>query len=182
GAVPLTELFGAGPPEMGSDLPGAVDWVNGTAYALSSLPLPAFAPTAKIAEPTHGLFGPTPSPTFSSLASLDPAARHDDRISSVSATFDDPIHPMMLDIWLETLLASLGPSVLRMKAVIWAKGFETPFVMHGVQHIIDPPVRLQAWTGADRRSRIVLIGRDLPRESLREALDVLRTRPVNHRI
>ncbi|MGL4235048.1 CobW family GTP-binding protein [Tabrizicola sp.] len=144
GAVPLTELFGAGPPEMGSDLPGTVDWINVPAYALSSLPVPALAPNMKTAGPTHGLFGLAPSRAFSPVMPPAPVARHDDRISAISATFDDPIHPMMLDIWVETLLASLGPNILRMKAVIWAKGFETPFVIHGVQHIIDPPVCLKA--------------------------------------
>lgn len=64
--------------------------------------------------------------------------------------------------------------------MIWAEDCDTPFVSHGVQHIIDPPVRLARWTGSDRKSRVVIIGRDLPRELLLDSLDVLKTRPMVH--
>jgi G3E family GTPase len=166
---------------MEGALPEAEAWVNAPAYALSSLPLPALTrPAAPLANAgaTYGLFGMAPTPSL--MSSITPTAHHDDRISSVSMVFDDPINPVMLDIWLETLIATRGPDILRLKAVIWADGFETPFVIHGVQHIIDPPVRLAHWTGADRKSRVVIIGRDLPREVLLESLEVLKTRPVLH--
>jgi G3E family GTPase len=182
GAVPLAELFGHGAPDMNGALPEAEAWVNAPAYALSSLPLPPLAkPLAPLASgPTHGLFGLAPAPMQSLMAAIVPAARHDDRISSVSMAFDEPIHPMMLDIWMETLIAARGPDILRLKAVIWADGFDTPFVIHGVQHIIDPPIRLARWTGKDRKSRVVIIGRDLPREALLDSLEVLKTRPIAH--
>lgn len=182
GAVPVTELFGHGAPDMNGALSEAEAWVNAPAYACSSLPLPPLAkPLAPLATgPTHGLFGLTPAPGSSLMAAIAPAARHDDRIASVSMVFDDPIHPMMLDIWMETLIAARGPDILRLKAVIWADGFETPFVIHGVQHIIDPPIRLARWTGEDRKSRVVIIGRDLPREALLDSLAVLKTRPMVH--
>jgi G3E family GTPase len=182
GAVPLAELFGHGAPDMNSALPEAEAWVNASAYALSSLPLPPLAkPLAPLASgPTHGLFGLAPAPMKSLMAAIVPAARHDDRISSVSMVFDEPIHPMMLDIWMETLIAARGPDILRLKAMIWADGFDTPFVIHGVQHIIDPPIRLARWTGEDRKSRVVIIGRDLPREALLDSLEVLKTRPMVH--
>lgn len=176
GAVPLEELFGHGAPEMNAALPEAEAWVNAPAYALSSMPLPLAKPALPLASgPSHGLFGLAPAPTL--MTALAPAARHDDRIASVSMVFDEPIHPIMLDIWMETLIAARGPDILRLKAVIWADGFDTPFVIHGVQHIIDPPLRLARWTGRDRRSRVVIIGRDLPREVLLDGLNVLKTRP-----
>jgi G3E family GTPase len=181
GAVPLADLFGRGAPEMDAPLPEAEAWVNTPAYALSSLPLPLAKPDAPLAKgPTHGLFGLGVAPSTSLMTAIAPVASHDGRISSVSMVFDKPIHPMMLDIWMETLIAARGPDILRLKAVIWADGFDTPFVIHGVQHIIDPPVRLARWTGADRRSRVVIIGRDLPREALLESLDVLKTRLSGH--
>ncbi|MCU0904080.1 MAG: GTP-binding protein [Tabrizicola sp.] len=183
GAMPIADLFGHGAPDMEGALPDAEAWVNAPAYALSSLPLPVLtrlaAPLAN-AGATYGLFGMVANPAPSLLSAIAPAAHHDGRISSVSMVFDDPIHPVMLDIWLETLIAARGPDILRMKAVIWADGFDTPFVIHGVQHIIDPPIRLARWTGADRKSRVVIIGRDLPRDVLLESLEVLRTRPTVH--
>jgi len=182
GAVPVAELFGHGAPDMNGALPEAEAWVNAPAYALSSLPIPPLAkPLAPLVTgPTHGLFGLAPTPGSSLMAAIAPATRHDDRISSVSMVFDEPIHPMMLDIWMETLIAARGPDILRLKAVIWADGFDTPFVIHGVQHIIDPPIRLARWSGEDRKSRVVIIGRDLPREALLESLEVLKTRPMVH--
>jgi G3E family GTPase len=182
GAVPLADLFGHGAPDMNGALPEAEAWVNTSAYALSSLPIPPLAkPLAPFGTgPTHGLFGLAPVPGPSLLAAIAPAARHDDRISSVSMVFDDPIQPIMLDIWMETLIAARGPDILRLKAVIWANGFDMPFVIHGVQHIIDPPIRLARWAGEDRKSRVVIIGRDLPREALLDSLQVLKTQPVVH--
>jgi G3E family GTPase len=183
GAVALTELFGHGAPEMDGALPEAEAWVNTPAYALSSLPLPPLTmPVPPVAAgPTHGLFGLAPAPQSSLMTAIAPAALHDDRISSVSMVFDDPIHPVMLDLWLDSLIAGRGPDILRLKAVIWVEGFETPFVIHGVQHVIDPPVRLARWTGGDRKSRVVIIGRDLPREALRDSLELLSIQPTLHR-
>jgi G3E family GTPase len=193
GAVPVARLFGHGAPDPADAGPGAEVWVNTPAYALTSMPLPGLGRPAPVpplpfpaadsladATPTHGLFRMAPQASL--MAAAAPAARHDDRISSVAMEFDAPIHPMILELWIETLIAACGPDILRMKALVWAEGFDTPFVIHGVQHIIDRPVRLERWTGKDRKSRVVIIGRDLPRDLLRESLDVLRTRPAIHEL
>jgi G3E family GTPase len=183
GAVQASALFGHGAPDIDGALPEAEAWVNAPAYALSSLPLPVLAnpaAPAAYASPSYGLFGMVSNQGAGLMSSIAPAAHHDDRISSVSMVFDDLIHPIMLDIWLETLIAARGPDILRIKAVIWVDSFDTPFVIHGVQHIIDPPIRLARWNGTDRKSRVVVIGRDLPRNVLLESLDVLKTRPTIH--
>ena len=39
-------------------------------------------------------------------------------------------------------------------------------VIHGVQHIFHPPVRLDAWPDDDRRSRLVFITKDIERQEL----------------
>jgi G3E family GTPase len=36
-----------------------------------------------------------------------------------------------------------------------------PVVLHGVQHVFHPPVRLKAWPDSDQRTRMVFITRDL---------------------
>ncbi len=38
--------------------------------------------------------------------------------------------------------------------------------IHGVQHVFHPPVVLEDWPDADRRTRIVLITRDMPKEAV----------------
>ena len=35
---------------------------------------------------------------------------------------------MILGIWTATLIAARGPDILRLKAVIWADGFDTPLL------------------------------------------------------
>jgi hypothetical protein len=52
------------------------------------------------------------------------------------------------------------------------------FVIYGVRRIIDPPAQLARWTGTDRQSRVVMIGRDLPREALLDSLEVLMPWPM----
>lgn len=99
--------------------------------------------------------------------------RHDDRISAVSYTVNEPIAPEVFDTWLETLMLLCGLNILRMKGIVNVEGTTKPFVIHGVQHIFHPPVSLHDWPSSDRRSRIVLIGRDLTDEFLTESFGFL---------
>ncbi|TKD22823.1 GTP-binding protein [Rhodobacter capsulatus] len=177
GRVPLAALFGHGAPGAGGTLPEAEAWIK----APPTAPQPPFPAqrSGPPSGPTHGLFG-LPAARPSPQTAMMPPARHDDRITSVSMVIDTPIHPVMLDLWLETLLATRGAEILRLKAVLWAEGIDTPYVIHGVQHIVDPPVRLARWTGTDRKSRIVIIGRDLPQQALRDSVEMLRAGTTVH--
>ncbi len=64
-----------------------------------------------------------------------------------------------------------GDDLLRLKAIV-ALGDrpEQPVVLHGVQHLFHPPVLLPAWPTRDRRTRIVFITRDLPKETIESSL------------
>ncbi|MCS0504757.1 CobW family GTP-binding protein [Ancylobacter mangrovi] len=101
--------------------------------------------------------------------------RHDDRISAVACTVDNPIPPELFDTWLEILMMLRGPNILRLKGIIHVEGAPAPFVIHAVQHIFHPPVILSDWPSDDRRSRIVMIGRDLTDEFLKRGFDLLRS-------
>ncbi|MEM0946182.1 MAG: GTP-binding protein [Pseudomonadota bacterium] len=101
---------------------------------------------------------------------------HDARIGSASIVLDDPVPDAVFDRWLETLVLLRGPDLLRVKGVVFLEGIETPFVFHGVQDIFDPPVPMRDWPAQDRRSRIVVIARDITRPELRRSLDMLRAR------
>lgn len=101
---------------------------------------------------------------------------HDARIGSASIILDDPIPDDVFDTWLETLIALRGPDILRIKGIVFLTGMEKPFVFHGVQHIFERPVPLDNWTGPDRRSRIVVIARDMSRPDLNRSLDMLKAR------
>jgi G3E family GTPase len=67
---------------------------------------------------------------------------------------------------LQVFTALRGPDLLRVKGIINVEGEAGPAVIHGVQHIFHPPLKLERWHDADRRSRIVFIVRNIPRESI----------------
>ena len=70
---------------------------------------------------------------------------------------------------LKALTALRGPDLLRVKGIVHIAGEPGPIVLQGAQHLIHPPVPLEAVPGTDPRSRIVFIVRGIPRASV-EAL------------
>ena len=65
-----------------------------------------------------------------------------------------------------------GPKLLRLKGIVKiAETPEQPLVIHGVQHVMHPAVRLERWPDADERTRIVLITRDLDPSAVTKLFD-----------
>jgi G3E family GTPase len=96
--------------------------------------------------------------------------RHDARIHAVCLTVDEPIDWDGFALWAQSLAAYRGEDLLRLKALINVKGNDKPVAVHGVQHQFHPPAELPAWPSDDRRSRIVLITRDMARDMLEDSL------------
>jgi G3E family GTPase len=96
--------------------------------------------------------------------------RHDTRIKAVCLTFDEPLDWDGFALWAQSLAAYRGEDLLRLKAIVNVKGNDKPVAVHGVQHMFHPPAELPAWPSADRRTRIVLITRDMSREMLEDSL------------
>jgi len=97
--------------------------------------------------------------------------RHDERIRAFCITRERPISWSALSGWLDALATMRGDDLLRLKAIIaLADRPDQPVVLHGVQHLFHPPVLLPEWPSEDRRTRIVFITRDLPREMIEESL------------
>jgi G3E family GTPase len=97
--------------------------------------------------------------------------RHDDKISSFCIVRDQPMSWTALSGWLDALASMRGEDLLRVKAIVAiAEKPDQPVVLHGVQHLFHPPVLLPAWPSDDRRTRIVFITRDLPREQIEKSL------------
>jgi G3E family GTPase len=80
----------------------------------------------------------------------------------------------VFDTWLDTLMAMLGPDLLRMKGLVHVDDVDGPFVIHAVQHVFHPPVLLESWPSEDHRTRIVLIGRDISTKLIEQSLAFLR--------
>ncbi len=96
--------------------------------------------------------------------------RHDERISAFALTFDGALDWTAFGIWLTMLLQSRGEDVLRVKGILNVVDVPTPVVIHGVQHIVHPPVHMKKWPDDDKRSRIVFIVRDIPKEEIANSL------------
>ena len=99
--------------------------------------------------------------------------RHDAHIKAISIVVDEPIPGEVLDNWLKSLMQFRGPDLLRFKGIVNVAGMQGPMVLHGVQHVIYPPVVLKAWPSADRRTRLVFITYDIDEKTLRHSLDKL---------
>jgi G3E family GTPase len=50
-----------------------------------------------------------------------------------------------------------GEAMLRVKGILNIAGSETPVAVHGLQHLVHPPVHMAAWPDEDRSSRLVFI-------------------------
>ncbi len=91
--------------------------------------------------------------------------RHDAAIAAFCLVRDRPLPPKAFELFLDLLRHAHGPKLLRMKGIVaLADDPDRPVVVHGVQHLFHPAVRLEAWPDSDRRTRIVLILDGLGRE------------------
>jgi G3E family GTPase len=105
--------------------------------------------------------------------------RHDASIRSFSIVEEKPIDPMALDMFIDLLRSAHGEKLLRMKAIVsMSDRPDRPLVLHGVQSIFHPPSRLPAWPNPDdRRTRMVLITKDLPEAFVKDLFDAFLGKP-----
>ena len=97
-------------------------------------------------------------------------SRHGDDIGSFCLTFDRPVDWTLFGIWLSMLLHARGEDILRVKGLLDVPGVPAPVVINGVQRVVHPPLHLDAWPDADRRSRIVFITRGIGRAEVEASL------------
>jgi G3E family GTPase len=99
------------------------------------------------------------------------ANRHDDHIRAFCITRERPISWAALSNWLDALATMRGDDLLRLKAIVALSDRpDQPVVLHGVQHLFHPPILLPQWPSGDRRTRIVFITRDLPKQAVEKTL------------
>jgi G3E family GTPase len=89
-------------------------------------------------------------------------SRHDEHIRSFAFRDQRPISPQGLELFLELLTSYHGPNLLRMKGIIlMADDPARPLAVHGVQHILHPPVRLENWLDGKPETKLVFIVKDI---------------------
>ncbi len=97
-------------------------------------------------------------------------ALHDARIQAFSVMLDAPLDRHGLQSALSMLTSFRAENLLRFKAIVNLQDEAQPVVLHGVQHVLYPEVRLDAWPDDDHRSRFVFIVRDLDPEFVAKLL------------
>ncbi|MCW5686807.1 MAG: GTP-binding protein [Pseudolabrys sp.] len=96
---------------------------------------------------------------------------HDEHMQSVALKTDKPLNPDKFFPWVQNLVATDGPSILRSKGILAFKDDPERFVFQGVHMILDGDHQ-RPWKDDEKReSRIVFIGRDLPEQKIREGFE-----------
>jgi len=103
-------------------------------------------------------------------AGTNDRSRHDETIQAFALAFDGAVDWTMFGLWLTMLLNRHGDRVLRVKGILNVADSETPVAIHGVQHLVHPPVHMAAWPDGDRRSRLVFIVDGLDRGLIERSL------------
>ncbi|YBV94688.1 GTP-binding protein (plasmid) [Phyllobacteriaceae bacterium JZ32] len=104
--------------------------------------------------------------------------RHGDRIEALSLSHDVPLDPRAFETFLHIVTSNIDSGLLRLKGIFaLADDPDRPVVAHAVQHRLYPPQRLDRWPDDDRRSRVVLIGQDMPVKPIRDLFGALAPRP-----
>jgi len=93
---------------------------------------------------------------------------HDEEIQSVSLTTEQPLDPDKFFPWVQELVQTEGPNILRCKGILSFKNDDARFVFQGVHMILDGDHQRPWQQGEKRESRIVFIGRNLPQDRIRE--------------
>ena len=139
-----------------------LDAAAGEADAAALLGAGLFDPARKIPDVARWLAEEAVAAAQAEAARPADPNRHDARIRAFTLATDAAIPASTLDLFLELLRATHGANLLRMKGIVkLAEAPDTPVVLHGVQHVMHPPARLDGWPDDDHRSRLVMIVRDL---------------------
>ncbi|HEV7819598.1 MAG TPA: GTP-binding protein [Burkholderiales bacterium] len=103
-----------------------------------------------------------------------PHHHHQNDVTSFCIVRDQPLHAVTLSLLLSALADNCGADLLRMKGLVnVAEEPDRPAVIHGVQHVYHAPVWLARWPSADRRTRMVFIGRNVRESWVRSLIDLI---------
>jgi len=115
-------------------------------------------------------WAPTGVPRSDFVAS---EAAHSAGIASFVLPFPEPVAWPAFAQAIDAIVALRGEDVLRMKGLIAVPDVAGPLVIQVVRHLVHPPVELVDWPDADRRGRLVVIGRNLDPASVGAVFDAL---------
>lgn len=88
---------------------------------------------------------------------------------AVALSADRPLRWRAFEAWLRGIRIGHAPQLLRVKGLLDIAGTAGPVVIQSVGHVLQAPVALARWPDHDRRSRLVLITRGLPGNTIRDS-------------
>jgi G3E family GTPase len=96
---------------------------------------------------------------------------HDEDMQSLSLKSEKPLDPDKFFPWVQNLVQTEGPNILRCKGILAFKNDDQRFVFQGVHMILDGDHQ-RPWNEDEQRlSRAVFIGRNLPEEAIRKGFE-----------
>jgi G3E family GTPase len=101
----------------------------------------------------------------------DHAHEHDDEVTSLSLMSERPMDPTLFFPWVQDMTQKFGVDIMRMKGIIAFKNDPDRFVIQSVHMLLEGDHQ-RPWKDREpRTSRLVFIGRNLPKDVLREGFN-----------
>ena len=98
---------------------------------------------------------------------LDPH-RHDMRVSSFALVTEDPLDPEKVFPWIQMITQEFGIDLLRMKGILALKNDPRRYVAQAVHMMLEGDHSREWQDDEPRVSRLVFIGRNLPRDIIED--------------
>jgi G3E family GTPase len=96
---------------------------------------------------------------------------HDEEMQSIALRTDKPLDADKFFPWVQGLVQTEGPNILRCKGILSFKNDDERFVFQGVHMILDGGHQRPWREEENRSSRLVFIGRNLPQEKITEGFE-----------
>jgi G3E family GTPase len=106
------------------------------------------------------------NPGLSHVPGHDPN-RHGEAIEAFAFVSDARVNEGQLVVFREAMGMLLGPKLLRLKGLVaMDESPDQPMLIHHVQSVSEPPIRLPKWPTRDRRTRLVVIAQGADRAQI----------------
>jgi len=89
---------------------------------------------------------------------------HHDQIAAFAFTSERPFDSLKLDEFLGNAIQVFGPQLLRYKGILWMAGGDRKVVFQGVHQMMGTDLGAKWQENEQRGSKMVFIGKDLPKE------------------
>ena len=119
-------------------------------------------------------FSDSPAGDWARRLSGSPRRQRHGGIETFTVIRERPLPALALTLLLQAVAEHCGSRLLRLKGLVSiAEMPGRPAVIHGIRHVFGTPEFLDRWPSGDERTRIVFIGRGLPRYFVSRLLDAI---------